>query len=138
MTDYIDVLRRVEPLRRDRNRIVERLEQLRSAAEGLTRTVRDGSAGTAEPDKMAKLVAEMEEVADQLSMAEAEYAIALGRAETALRMLPDKQRDVVRLREVDQMSWDAVADAMHYSRAQCYRYHEKARDKLRERGYSAG
>ena len=42
MTDYIDVLRRVEPLRRDRNRIVERLEQLRSAAEGLTRTVRDG------------------------------------------------------------------------------------------------
>ena len=41
MTDYIDVLRRVEPLRRDRNRIVERLEQLRSAAEGLTRTVRD-------------------------------------------------------------------------------------------------
>lgn len=32
-------------------------------------------------------------------------------------MLPDKQRDVVRLREVDQMSWDAVAAAMHYSRA---------------------
>ena len=47
-------------------------------------------------------------------------------------------RDGVRLREVDHMSWDAVADAMHYSRAQCYRYHTRARDKLRERGYSAG
>jgi len=38
---------------------------------------------------------------------------------------PD-QRDILRLRYVDGLKWDDVAERAHYSRAQCYNIHNAA------------
>ena len=115
----IDDLKNV---RRQKLRIAaleERIERLRSRAEYNQRQL--GECGCSDPtrDRLAEYAAELDELESELTeeMIALEKQLAIVDAELA--KLPENQEKVLRLRYVEGMKWEKVAELCKYSLSHC-------------------
>lgn len=100
----------------------ERVERLRSAAEGLTRQLRETpGAPTRDHDKLSRLVAQLCDAEQRHAERLLAYEAAASEIEMAVEALPDPARTVVNLRFVRGYSWKHVAARTGYTERHCKR-----------------
>ncbi len=110
----------------------ERLERLRSAAQGLNSQLGStGASGSPKtPDRMAEVLVTIDELQTKLSYSIVETERLAMEAEAHIDSLPPVQQTVVRLRFIRGFDWAEVAEEMGYSERQCQRHLEEAVKKL--------
>ena len=112
---------------REAEDVRERIQRLRSLAESATSVMRDMPGGSALADKTgdgASSLADLERDAERRIEA---YLGHVGAVEAEIEKLGDPQhRMLLRMRYVDGLTWDEVAEHVRYSRSQSIRLHDDA------------
>lgn len=126
----MDELENVRALRADIESLRTRRARLRAAMEGRSSWPRLGSRGTAELDRMAAAVAQLEELDAKLLERIAQAESKLLDLEEAVDALPGLQRRVMRLRYLEGLPWRDMAAAMHYTVRRCRQIHDYAVENI--------
>jgi RNA polymerase sigma factor (sigma-70 family) len=126
----MDELENVRALRADIESLRTRRARLRAAMEGRSSWPRLGSRGTAECDRIAAAVAQLEELDAQLLEQIVQAECKVLDVEQAVDALPGPQRRIVRLRYLEGLQWREVAEIMHYSPRRCMQLMNEALQEL--------
>lgn len=118
--------KKLRTIRSDMNRSKERLDRINSAMLRTTRPTSAGPGGSSVEDLIGEQVAEAEEMADELASKIIGYEAKLQAADKLLDKLPEKYRELMKLRYYDRLGWLEVAEECHFSITRCYQLHAEA------------
>lgn len=85
-------------------------------------------------DRMAEQMGELWELTIRRNEEVVRLEDAMEAVETFISNLPEQQGKVIRLRYVDGMSWNGVAEAANYGKRHCYKIHSAALQKMAPNG----
>ena len=109
----------------------ERIQRLRSMLERTTTRARETPGAGAFADRMAESIARLDEWETECiyrSDAYLEHAFLVD--QEIERLEDDRHRRVLRLRYLDGLLWEEIAEKMHYSIQWCKHLHDTALEKL--------
>lgn len=129
-SDLLKALNEVRDLRGDIEDDRNRLARLQALATGSRAPMKPGSAGTAERDPLAALVAELEIVQERILRRTVAAELRILDLEQLVDPLPGPQRRVLRLRYFEGYDWEKIAETMHYSTRRCMQLQQEAVEGL--------
>jgi DNA-directed RNA polymerase specialized sigma24 family protein len=133
MDEPKSVSQRLRECRWNRNLIdayKDRIMRLRAAAERITPAYQDmpGSAGN--QDTRASQIAAAIDLERELEKMESEYNAEVQELKPLLTHLPINMREVVRMRDIDGMTWTEIVSSMFLSERWCQRLLQRAYEQL--------
>lgn len=111
--------------------INERIMRLRSAMEMGTCKLDGINKSMTKTDRLAENVAKLIEMENSLMQETIELESCIKNIESSIQNLPEQQRLVIRLRDIDGMNWVRISYKMHYDERHCRRIHAKAMENLK-------
>lgn len=136
-TELLKELNEIRSLREDIEDDRNRLARLQALASGSRGPMRHGSAGTANQDPMATLVAELDTVRERILRRTVAAESRILDLEHLVDVLPGPQRRVLRLRYFEGYDWEKIADTMYYSARRCMQLQQEALAGLMAEEHSA-
>lgn len=127
----IEDLRTYGILRRNIQTREEMLARMRSLAEKTTQMLSQAPVHSGEADKLAAQVAAIIDFETEIIEEKLNLERRLLQIDKWLSTLPEQQGRVMRLRYVDELSWDDVAEQAPYSRRHCTKIHKAAVERMR-------
>ena len=113
-------------IRKNINRLQERLIELKTEATKMTTQLTEEPKGTSNADKLSSLVAQIIDTQDEISRQLQEaYRLEL-QIESAIDKLPEREKYLIRARYVEQKTWEQICVDMNYSWKQTHRIHARA------------
>lgn len=113
-------------LRKNIQRLEEKILELESAAEKMTTVISDEPRSSSDQDKLSGIVAKMADIEKALKRQLHKSYIVLGEIENAIAMLPERERYLIRARYIDCRSWEEICVDMNYSWRGIHKIHSKA------------
>jgi DNA-directed RNA polymerase specialized sigma24 family protein len=111
--------------------INERILRLRSAMETGTCKLDGIKKNIPQEDRLAESIAKLIELEDDLLQETINLEACIREVECSINNLPEQQRLVIRLRDIDGMNWIRISQKMHYDERHCRRIHNKAMENLK-------
>jgi DNA-directed RNA polymerase specialized sigma24 family protein len=102
------------------------LVSLRERAENITQILGDGIRSSKEQDKMSANIAKIVDLQNDIA---SKIALACSKVETiesAIKLLPEKEQYLIRLKYVRCLTWEQICFEMNYSWRNVHRIHNDA------------
>jgi len=110
----------------------ERIARLRSAMEMGTRRMREvPGGGNYAVDRLSNDIARLDELERELMDEVMQLEQDIRFAEYSIDTLPEPQQKILRLRYIDGLSWQRIAQRTNYSVDHCFTLHRMATKKLK-------
>lgn len=110
--------------------IDESIERLRSEMERMTQTLSHAPAHTDCRDKLAEQIRRLMELETARAREVADREEHIGRCRVWLDTIPEQQAKILRLRYMDGLKWEDIADKAGYTKHHCYKIHKAALSRL--------
>ena len=126
-------IERLRECRRKREKISlldERILRLRSTMESTTQCLSLAPGGGGVKDRLAVQMSELLALLEERSNRVIELEQELGDIDSWLDSLPEQQAKVMRLRYVEGMKWETVAEKTHYSEKHVFKIRDAALDNM--------
>lgn len=119
-------LHQIYDLKKNIKTMENKLLELESRAMKMTTHMSTQPRGSAEQDRLSHIIAEVvelqDEINDTLRQAYAKEAVA----EREIRLLPEREARLIRLRYFEAISWEQICIEMNYSWRQVHYIHASA------------
>lgn len=116
----------------------ERILRLKSMAERFTKPLSYTKARPAPRDELAEYAAKLDELERQLASRVIALEEKIDYIERGIARLPEQQAVIMRLRYVEGLKWEQVAQKTHYSCRHCTKIHAAAIERLPKTVRQAG
>lgn len=110
-----------------------RIEELYTIATKQTSTLKgdaDAIHGTGYQDRMGDVMAEIADLRTELQSELQEALACQLEIEQAIKVLPEREKYLIRARYIERLSWERIAVDMNYAWAQVHRIHAEALKRL--------
>lgn len=124
----MDDLKGLRELHRERQRIIDRMDQLRASVQRTSPNLDGMPHGGQQRDVMAEYAANFEDAIRTLGTIEQRLTERIDMVEQGIREanLPPKWSAIIWSRYADGMTFGQIAREMHYNRQHVYKLHKKA------------
>lgn len=127
-----DELKQYNQIKREVNYISEKIEELEGKKVSLSKVLSDNpiNGGSSNNDKLLKILIKIDKEIRQYWSKYDKLIDKLGEIERAIEKLDSTERTIMRLRYIDNLTWEEIAVKLKYSWQHIHRIHKNILKKI--------